>query len=97
MEFVRDDFYIHNGWVKIMPIGDEQPPVNIDKDLREYLRRMFEDARAEDLRSSQIPVINVMPGKLSDGKIYYFATAVGSGITQIGFWGRKAGAWVFIA
>lgn len=79
-----------------MTIKDEQPPVSTNIDLSEYLTRMFDDARIEDSRARQYPVLTVIPSKLSIGKTYYFDAVILPDITQIGFWGYTSVGWVLL-
>jgi hypothetical protein len=71
----------------------EQPPLTIDKNLREYLVRQLTLLQNSVNNASQLDVLTNIPSKPSVGKIYYFANTTGA-ITSIGYWGYNSTGWV---
>ena len=74
----------------------EQPPVNTDPMLAEYLNRMFNNVNLMAIDQYNYDVINIVPVKPKIGCVYYFGAAVGV-ITAEGWWGYKSTGWVQLA
>ena len=78
-----------------MPIPDEQPPIELSAEVREYLSRMFRAAADEDRNSTKHPILYAVPGHPVVGKSYYFGAAISTTpITGEGLWVYKSTGWV---
>lgn len=75
-------------------ISNEQPPVELPADLREYLSRRFVEIGIALQQSKKFPPIYSLPAKPQDGNVEYFGQIIGATITSVGFWGYENGAWV---
>ena len=75
-------------------IGNEQPPVDLEVTLREYLSRRFVEINIALSKSQKFPPIYVLPTKPQDGNVEYFGQIIGTTITSVGFWGYENGVWV---
>lgn len=80
-----------------MPIPDEQPPLELSEQTRDYLIRMFRSARDEDSRSDRLVILQNLPDRPVKGKIYYFDRAIAPSISRDGYWGYNTqGKWVLL-
>lgn len=81
-----------------MAITDEQPPEDTEPRLKEYLTRMFRDARYEDTTKNQVDRYTNLPEQVSIGKTYFFLNAIAAHpvITAEGFYGYKSTGWVLL-
>ena len=76
----------------------EQPPLNTDEQLAEYLSRVFNSVNTATQNSSKIDIIYVQPDKPQVGRLYYFGDAIAGDpdITQEGLYIYKSTGWTFI-
>ena len=81
-----------------MSIGQEQPPIDIDPRLSEYLSRRFIDIGVQLDQASKFPPRKEMPYKPQVGDMQYFNDPINHDydpvITSEGFWGLTSGGWV---
>jgi len=75
----------------------EQPPINIDPALSEYLSRVLTNLENTQVSLDKIQPITIVPTRPVIGKIYYFSTAILPSITAEGYWGYKSTGWIQIA
>ena len=74
-------------------ISSEQPPIDTDIYLAEYLNRMFVDINIALSQNGKAPKLTVLPDKPQSGNYYYFSIPILPDITHIGFWGYVEGTW----
>lgn len=78
-------------------ISQEQPPFEIDEDLREYLIRFRTDVDSALKAASKFPERKEQPYKAQLGDVHYFGDPVthsyDAAITDEGFWGQTATGW----
>ena len=81
-----------------MSIILEEPPENVDEDLRAYLIRMFTDVDNNFARPGKFPERKEMPYKPQIGDVHYFGDpsthSYDAAITVQGFWGYTVFGWV---
>ena len=81
-----------------MSITQEQPPINVERELREFLVRRFIEIGNEFNRPGKFPERKEMPYKSQIGDVHYFGNpathAYDAAITAEGFWGLKSTGWV---
>lgn len=76
-------------------ISQEQPPIEIDPRLAEWLARMVNSINAELERGQDLEPTGIFPEKIQDGMIRYFKEAiVGTDITGPGPWCVVDGTWM---
>ncbi len=80
-----------------MSLPQEQPPLSVDEELRDFLIRRFIDIDNRFDRAAKFPERKEMPYKPQDGDIHYFGDPLShnydAAITAEGFWGLRAGTW----
>lgn len=80
-----------------MAISQEQPPVEIDEALREYLIRFRTDVDNELKKAPKFPERKEMPYKAQIGDAHYFGDiadhSYDAAITDEGFWGNTDSGW----
>ena len=80
-----------------MSISQEQPPEEIDDNLKEYLKRRFVDIGTEFDKPGKFPPRKEMPYKPQIGDVHYFDDPADHNydaeITSEGFWGLKSTGW----
>ena len=83
-----------------MSISNEQPPVETDERLREYLARRFIDIGVALDDDPKFTERKEMPYKPQTGAMHYFGNPATHNydiaITQEGFWGLRSNGWVFL-
>ena len=81
-----------------MALSQEQPPEDIDEDLREYLIRLRTDVDNELRKASKFPPRVESPYKPQVGDMHYFNDPANhnynAAITSEGFWGYTSSGWV---
>lgn len=83
----------------MMPsIAIEQPPLDTDTNLTEYLSRMFIQTNIALGQNNWLVPIYVQPYKPQVGQLYYFgdAIALDPDITAEGLYIYKSTGWAFI-
>ena len=81
-----------------MSLSQEQPPISLDPELREYLTRRFIDIENEFRKPSKFPSRKEMPYKPQIGDIHYFGNPAihnyDAAIASVGFWGLTSIGWI---
>ena len=81
-------------------ISNEQPPDEIDGNLKEFLKRRFIDVGIALKQDPGFAPRKEMPYKPQTGAMHYFnnpaAHNYDAAITQEGFWGLRSDGWVFL-
>ena len=81
-----------------MSLSQEQPPLSVDDELREYLARRFIDIENELGKFNKFTERKQMPYKPQTGDIHYFGDPgthnYDAAITVEGFWGLSSSGWV---
>jgi len=76
----------------------EQPPINTDNQLKEYLFRQLLTLENRSLQLGNLEILTALPTKPSIGKVYYFANAILPSITVEGAWIYKStGVWTSLS
>ena len=68
----------------------EQPPVNTDTQLTEYLFRQLSALENKSLQLGNLTILTALPTKPVVGKIYYFQNVILPTITVEGAWVYKS-------
>jgi len=74
----------------------ELPPSGTDKDLSDYLVRMFNSTDIAFVTSGDYPPIHILPPKPKEGMVRYFGSILGGDITAIGLYVFKPAGWVLL-
>lgn len=81
-----------------MSLSQEQPPLSIDDNLREFLVRRFIDIANQLDLPSKFPERKEMPYKAQPGDVHFFGNpathSYDAAITAEGWWGMKSTGWV---
>jgi hypothetical protein len=75
----------------------EQPPVNTDNQLKEYLFRQLLTLENRSLQLGNLEILTALPNKPSIGKVYYFANAILPSITYEGAWVYTSYGWTSLS
>ena len=75
----------------------EQPPVNADNQLKEYLFRQLSILENKSLQLGNLTILTALPTKPTVGKIYYFANAILPSITYEGAWVYTSYGWTSLS
>jgi len=71
----------------------EQPPSDIQQNLRSYLQRLSQIVDLI-LQSRDTPIkYTALPARPLVGRVYYFSNADGA-VTSEGYWGYTSAGWV---
>ena len=71
----------------------EQPPVNTDTQLTEYLFRQLSALENKSLQLGNLTILTALPTKPTVGKIYYFANAILPTIVAEGAYVYRSTGW----
>ncbi len=77
-------------------ISSEQPPIDTEDNLREYLSRMFTGVNNALSQDNFNNPLYVMPTKFQVGRQYYFGAPVLPDITDEGLWIYKSTGWAYL-
>ncbi len=82
-------------------IGQEQVPLSIDDDLREFLTRRFVDIDIVVEQSPKFPERKQMPYKPQNGDVHYFGDPAthnyDAAIYVAGWWGYSEATWILLS
>ncbi len=73
------------------------PPASVERDLSEYLLRMFNALAIESDAEARFVPRYTMPSTYIVGAVYYFGSSVAPDITEEGLWVFKTTGWKLIA
>jgi len=81
-----------------MSLSQEQVPLTVEDELREFLARRFVEVANEIDRPGKFPERKEMPYKPQTGDVHYFGNpathSYAAAITTEGFWGLTNTGWV---
>ena len=75
----------------------ELPPHGTDKDLTDYLVRMFNSTDIAFIKTTDYSPVHILPAKPQEGMVRYFGSILGGDITAIGLYVYKnTKSWVLL-
>ena len=79
-----------------MAVPQEQPPLDTEKELTEWLTRQIVAINIELNKSKDFEVLYILPDKLYIGMVRYFGDTIDATVTAEGLWCYKSTGWVQI-
>ena len=74
----------------------ELPPVGTDKDLTDYLVRMFNSTDIAFIKTTDYSPVHILPAKPQEGMVRYFGSILGGDITAKGLYVFNGANWVLL-